>query len=161
MEETPANTFRAVGDQLICKQERPAADYRACLRIGPIRVGESYPSLRERYPKPWKEYFLEGGGSAAVFQIIATRDVAAYWIIGHRDGKIVSVQLTGNYSHPDFSFATIRLNDTEEKVIAVLGRSRSIRPVTDIGGILWDYRPIPVSLEFVQGRVHSMKVAEE
>ena len=73
--------------------------------------------------------------------------------------SIVTVQLTGNYSHPDLAFATIRLNDTEERVLAMLGPPANIRVVKEIGGLLWDYHPIPISIELVHGRVYSIKVA--
>ena len=159
MAEMPANTFRYIGNDLVCKQDTPAPNYLACLRIGPLRVGDSYRAVRGLHPKPWKEVALEDGVSAAAFLIIATGELNAYWVIGHRDDKIVSVQLTGNYSHPDLAFATIRLNDSEEKVLAMLGPRAQIRVVREIGGLLWDYHPFPISIEFVQGRVYSMRVA--
>ena len=158
MAETPANTFRYVGNHLVCKQDSPAQNYRACLRIGPMRVGDSYRSVRELNPKPWKEVALEGGVSASAFPITGSVETSAYWIIGHSDDKIVSVQLTGNYSHPDLAFATIRLNDSEEKVLAMLGPQANIRVVREIGGLLWDYHPFPISIELVHGRVYSMRV---
>jgi hypothetical protein len=159
MAEVPANTFRFVGNRLVCKQDTPAPNYIACLRIGPLRVGDSYRAFRERDPKSWKETALEGGVSSSAFRIVATSDTNAYWVIGHRDDQIVTVQLTGNYSHPDLAFATIRLNDTEEKVLAMLGPPANIRVVKEIGGLLWDYLPIPISIELVHGRVYSIKVA--
>ena len=158
MAEMPANTFRYIGNDLVCKQDTPAPNYLACLRIGPMRVGDSYRSVRELNPKPWKEVALEGGVSASAFPITASADTSAYWVIGHRDDKIVSVQLTGNYSHPDLAFATIRLNDSEEKVLAMLGPQANIRVVREIGGLLWDYHPFPISIELVHGRVYSMRV---
>lgn len=159
MAEVPANTFRFVGNHLVCKQDTPAPNYIACLRIGPLRVGDSYRPIRELNPKPWKEVALEGSASTSAFRIIATSETNAYWVIGHRDDQIVSIQLTGNYSHPDLAFATIRLNDTEEKVLAMLGPQANIRVVKEIGGLLWDYHPFPISIEFVHGRVYSIKVA--
>ena len=158
MEQTPANTFRYIGNDLVCKQDTPAQNYLACLSIGPLRVGDSYRPMRDLNPKPWKEVALENGVSAAAFLIIATAELNAYWVIGHRDDKIVSVQLTGNYSHPDLAFATIRLNDSEEKVLAMLGPRAQIWVVREIGGLLWDYYPFPISIEFLQGRVYSMRV---
>lgn len=159
MAEVPANTFRFVGKHLVCKQDTTAPNYIACLRIGPLRVGDSYRAFRERNPKSWKEAMLEGGVATSAFRIIATSDANAYWVIGHRDDQIVSVQLTGTYSHPDLAFATIRLKDTEEKVLAMLGPPARIQVVKEIGGLIWDYHPIPVSIELIHGRVYSIKVA--
>jgi hypothetical protein len=158
MADTPANTFRYIGNHLVCKQETPAQNYLACLRIGPIRIGDAYRPIRERMPKPFREIALEGGVIASAFRIVTTAEAGAYWVIGHRDEAIVSIQLTGNYSHPDLAFATIKLNDSEEKVLALLGPGH-ITEVREIGGLLWDYRPFPISIELIHGRVYSIKVA--
>ncbi|HXF67032.1 MAG TPA: hypothetical protein VNK67_10105 [Burkholderiales bacterium] len=157
--DTPANTFRYFGGQLVCKQDKPAPDYLACLRIGELRVGEPYRPVRERNPRPWREVALEGGVTASAFLIESPPGTHAYWVIGHRDDTIVSVQLTGNYPHPDFHFATVRLDDSEEKVLSRLGPSSRIHEVKEIGGLLWDYSPLPFSIEFVRGRVYSIRVA--
>lgn len=159
LEETPVNSFRYFGGQLVCKQDKPAPNYLACLRIGELRVGDSYRPVRERNPSPWREVKLEDGAIASAFRIKTPPGTHAYWVIGHRDEVIVSVQLTGNYPHPDFHFATIRLDDSEEKVLARLGPGSQIREVKEIGGLLWDYAPFPFSIEFVRGRVYSIRVA--
>ena len=159
MADTPANTFRYVGNHLVCKQETPARNYLACLRIGPLRVGESYTLFRERNPNPYREAALDGGVIASAHRIATAGDAHAYWVIAHRDDTIVSIQLTGNYSHPDLAFATIQLNDSEERVLSLLGPRAEITAVREIGGFLWNYRPFPISIEFVQGRVYSIKVA--
>ena len=158
--DTPVNAFRHIGNHLVCKQDTPAQNYLACLRIGPMRVGDSYGPVRDRVPAPVKEVALDGGVIAAVHPIIIAPEARAYWIIGHRDGRIVSVQLTGNFPRPDLAFSTIQLGDSEEKVLAVLGPRASIREVREIGGLLWDYRPFPISIEFVNGQVYSIRVAE-
>jgi hypothetical protein len=160
MADAPVNTFRYVGNHLVCKQDTPAQNYLACLRIGQLRIGDSFSAFRERSPKPFNEVTLESGVSASAFPIATTADTHAYWVIGHRDDKIVSIQLSGNYSHPDLAFATIRLHDTEEKVLATLGPRARITVVKEIGGLLWDYRPFPISIELVHGRVYSIKIAD-
>jgi len=157
--DTPANTFRYVGNYLVCKQETPAQNYLACLRIGPLRIGDPYRAIRERNPKPFREVALDGGVIASAFRIVTSAEASAYWVIGHRDDTIVSIQLTGNYSHPDLAFATIQLNDSEEKVLALLGPRVHITVVREIGGLLWDYRPFPISIELVHGKVYSIRVA--
>lgn len=158
MADTPANTFRHIGNHLVCKQETPAQNYLACLRIGPLRIGDPYRPFRERNPKPYREVTLDEGVIASAHRIIAAADAHAYWVIGHRDDTIVSIQLTGNYSHRDLAFATIQLNDSEEKVLALLGPRTHITAAREIGGLLWDYRPFPISIELVHGKVYSIKI---
>jgi hypothetical protein len=156
--DTPVNTFRYAGKHLVCKQETPAQNYLACLRIGPHRIGDPYRPVRERLPRPFREVALKGGVIASAHRIASPPGAHAYWVIGHRDGAIVSIQLTGNHSHPDLAFATIQLDDSEEKVLALLGPLARITEVREIGGLLWDYRPFPISIELIHGRVYSMKV---
>ena len=122
------------------------------------RIGDAYSPFRKRNPKPYREVALDGGVIASAHRIAATADTHVYWVIGHRDDTIVSIQLTGNHSHPDLAFATIQLNDSEERVLALLGPRADITAVREVGGFLWDYRPFPISIEFVHGRVYSIKV---
>lgn len=158
MKDTPANTFRFVGDQLVCKQDTPARNYLACLRIGAVRIGDSYRRFRERHPGPWKELAPEAGVAASAHP--AATDGKTYWVIGRRGDRIVSVQLTGSRSSPDLAFATLQLGDTEEKAIALLGPRANISAVPEIGGLLWNYAPFPISIEFVDGKVFSIKISE-
>jgi hypothetical protein len=157
--DVPVNTFRYFEGQLVCKQDRPAPNYLACLRIGELRVGASYRAVRECDPRPWREARLEDGVTASAFLIESPPGTHAYWVIGHRDEVIVSVQLTGNYPHPDHHFASIWLNDTEERVLSRLGPASRVSEVREIGGLRWDYQPHPFSLELVRGRVYSIRVA--
>jgi hypothetical protein len=159
MADTPANTFRYVGNHLVCKQDSPVQNYHACLRIGPLRIGDAYRPFRERNPRPFREVAQDGGIIASAHRIASVPDAHAYWVIGHRDDTIVSIQLTGNYSHPDLAFATIQLNDSEERVLGLLGPRANITAVREISGFLWDYRPFPISIEFLHGRVYSIKVS--
>lgn len=158
MSETPVNSFRYVGDQLVCKQDSPASNYLACLRVGSVRIGDSYRNFRERHPGQRKELPPEGGVTASVHP--AASDGRTYWVIGRRDDRIVSIQLTGSRSGPDLAFAALQLGDSEEKAMALLGPRANISAVPEIGGLLWNYAPFPISIEFVDGKVYSIKIAE-
>jgi hypothetical protein len=159
MKDAPMNSFRHVGNHLVCKQDTPAPDYRACLRIGSVRVGDSFRIFRERHPMIWKELALEDGVSASIHPAAAA-DGKTYWVIGRRDDRIVSVQLTGHHASPELAFATLQLGDSEERALALLGPRASIRAVPEIGALLWDYAPFPISVEFIDGKVYSIKIAD-
>ena len=158
MKDTPVNSFRYVGDQLVCKQDTPTRNYLACLRVGPVRIGDSYRRFRERHPGPWQELAPENGIAASAHP--AATDGKTYWVIGRRDDRIVSIQLTGNRSSPDLAFATLQLGDSEERAIALLGPRANISAVPEIGGLIWNYAPFPISIEFVDGKVFSIKITE-
>ena len=61
MKDTPSNNFRFVGSHLVCKQDTPARNYLACLRIGTVKVGDSFRSFTERHPGAGKEVAPETG----------------------------------------------------------------------------------------------------
>ena len=158
MKDTPMNNFRFVGSHLVCKQDTPARNYLACLRIGTVKVGDSFRSFTERHPGAGKEAALETGVTVSMHP--AAPGAGTYWVIGRRGDRIGSVQLTGIYSGPELAFATLQLGDSEEKALAVLGPRASIRAVPEISGLLWDYAPFPISIEFVGGKVYSIRITD-
>ncbi len=153
--KTPVNTFRFLGNALVCKSDS-ATDESACLRIGSLKIGAEYKPTS----KPWKEVPVKNGVTVSVFSIIAKDDITAYWVIGHKDGRITSIQLTGNYSNENLSFSTIMLNDSKDKVKKVLGPRYRESDVDSIKGAMWDYYPFPISIEFTNDRVYSIRIAE-
>jgi len=154
LEKTPINTFRFLGNTLVCKSESRDDKY-ACLRIGRIKIGDPHtPRV-----KPLKELPQSNGVISAVFPIITNEEHKAYWVIGHKDGKIVSIQLTGNYQSESLSFSTIMLDDPEEKVRQILGTRYVKTKVASINGDMWSYSPFPISVEIVKGKVFSIRVA--
>lgn len=157
VEAVPMNTFRFVGGALICKSDTP--DPASCLRIGGIKIGDSYQRIRG-VQNPFKEVALADGVTASAYVIGVHGNESAYWVIGHRDEKIVSIQLTGNFAHADYSFSTIRLADPEQKVREILGPRYAVRDVAEVGGVVWDYAPFPITIEMVKGKVYSIRLAD-
>ncbi len=152
--KTPVNTFRYVGNALVCKSDSAEDDY-ACFRIGNFKIGEKYKPDNQA----WKEIPQGEGVIASVHPIIANDEFNAYWVIGHKEEKITSIQLTGNYPHEKLTFSTIKLSDPKEKVRKILGRRFRERKVKSINGIMWDYYPFPITIEFVDNKVYSIRVS--
>ena len=151
----PINTFRFLGNQIMCKMEKADDDY-ACLRIGPLKINSKYEPKSE----PWKEIPQPNGVTASVFPIVANDEYEAYWVVGHKDGVIISLQLTGDYPDDRLNFATIKLADSEEKVKRILGPRYQESDVQDINGKIWDYVPFPISVEFKNGVVYSIRISK-
>lgn len=151
----PLEEYRFLGNHLVCRTKYPD-DPNACYRIGTIKIGAAY----EPKVAPQKEVTLPNGVIASMFPIIKNDQHEAYWILGHKNGKVVSIQLTGNYPSADYALASIRLGDSEEKVARVLGPRHNVKEVKEIGGVLWDYYPFSISIELVGGKVYSMRVVE-
>lgn len=147
----PVNAFRNIGNTIICKTQ--AQVNFPCMQIGAFKVGDPYQPVGQ----PMQEIALPMGDTASAFVILKTDTQHAYWVIGHKNGKITSVQLTGNHPDPGLTFSSIGLGDTEEKVRSLMGDGFARTPVEDIKGVEWDYSPFPFSFEFVNGKVYSIR----
>lgn len=152
------NTFRFIGNALACKMDKPD-DFFACNRIGDFKVGDAWSTVSGRLGTPWRVVPRPNGAIAMIYVISATPAAKAYWVIENRQNKIASVQLTGNYPVQPHNFSTIQLGDFEQKVLNVLGPRYSKTEVSEIRGVMWNYAPFPITIEFVDGRVYSMRVA--
>lgn len=152
----PPNTFRFVGNAIICKMSNGDNDY-ACHRIGKARVGDPY----KPNTKSWKDIPQTDGVVVSIFPIVANDKYNAYWAIGHKNKIIESVQITGNYTNEELSFSTIMLDDSSEKVEEILGPRYRESKVESINGVLRDYYPFPISIELVNNKVYSIRVAKD
>jgi hypothetical protein len=162
LKETPVNSFRYIGNHLVCKSDSnsPEEMFAKCLRFGKIRIGVSFRSIESNYGKAWKEIAQPDGIIASAYLICAKPDCKAYWVFGHKNDEVKWIQLTGNYSHPDYNFSSIKLKDSEETVLEILGPNHSIQDVREIGGYLWDYNPFPISIEFIKNKVYSIRIGK-
>ncbi|NVK88591.1 MAG: hypothetical protein HWE13_10705 [Gammaproteobacteria bacterium] len=151
----PMNTFRFLGNQIMCKMSDPDDEY-ACWRIGKVKLNDLYAPTSE----PWQEIPQANGVVASVFIIVANDEYEAYWVIGHKNGIIESIQLTGNYPDEQLNFAGIMLADNEDKVKNILGPRYSVSDVPEINGTVWDYAPFRISIEFKGDVVYSIRISK-
>ena len=159
----PVHSFRAPNNTLTCKLPAPNLDF-GCLRIGELQIGSAWGEVTTRFGEPWKREALPDGGVREVH--VVDRDerqrTFSYWVLESRGGVLVSAQLTSNHPPQDAAtapaFSGIRLGDPEARVRELLGSRFQVTPVPPIGGVLWDYAPFRFSIEFVNGRVYSLRV---
>jgi len=152
----PLNTYLFLGNTIICKTDETSKDdNNACSKIGPVKVGDSFSPKTEA----WKVVAQPNGVTASVYPIVADDKHNAYWVIGHKDKKIISVQLTGNYPEPNLSFSTIQLTDSKDKVKSILGPRFTSNEIPEIGGEVWDFYPFPITIEFKGDSVYSIRIA--
>jgi hypothetical protein len=159
MESTPFNAFRFIGNHLVCKTNDPNAA-NPCYRIGEFVLGDDFEKVTKNFGKPWKLVSQPDGGELAVFTIKATDLEQAYWVIGHREGRIASVQLTGNFPSQVASFSSIQLADSQSKVRDILGPRYSVKNIESINGTMWDYAPFSITIEFVNEKVYSIRIGK-
>ena len=163
----PVNEFRDAGAGLACIAEAAPAEgqtppYLDCLRIGPVRIGETLRDVAMRFGKAGKEV-RQGPVTLRVWPV--RLDVPAgtslpYWVIGFdEDRRVVSIQLTGDKRVDEYTFSSLRLGDPDSRVRRILGEPAETQPVSAIGAEMWSWRPFPISLEIKDGRVYSMRVS--
>ena len=162
-----ADDFRVSGGELVCGDdaapgEAGAASYGDCLRIGPVRIGETLRDVAMRFGRAGKEVRRDGL-TLRVWPVnlnVPQGTSLPYWVIGFDDRRrVVSIQLTGDRPLDRYEFSSLRLGDPEARVRAILGEPSETQPVPGIGAEMWIWRPHPVTLEIKDGRVYSMRVA--
>lgn len=154
------NEFRTAGGGLACITQDPAEytpPYLNCLRIGPVRIGQTRAEISRLFGKP-SRVLKRRGGVIRVYPIKATPKPAYWVIVFSRGDRVRAIQLTGVAEDRDYPFSSIRLGDRSERVREILGKPAKVSDAEEIGGTLWSYRPFPISFEMKGGRVYSMKV---
>ena len=157
--------FRRVDGQLRCLDESGGEVYPPgmdCLRIGPVRIGETLRSVAMKFGKE-RQKASRGAVTERVYPI----DVGAqpgqrvpYWVIGFEEQRVVSIQITGEVRVEQYDFSSIRVGDPEVSVLNRMGVAGFNQPAPHINGQLWGYPPYPVTFEIKDGKVYSMRVSE-
>ncbi len=137
-----------------------------CLSIGDITIGGDFDKLKEQLGTPWHSLPKKDRSIDAVYPLRIYQYSTAYWVISHKDNRIIAVQLTGNRSPQALLFSGLQLGDKRDKVIATLGYPKARRAYGKNGGKnggkndahLWDYSPLPFSLEIYNDRLYSVRV---
>lgn len=162
-----ADEFRVSGGELVCADAAAAADpgagsYGDCLRIGPVRIGETLRDVAMRFGRAGKEV-RQDGVTLRVWPVnlnVPPGTSLPYWVIGFDDQRrVVSIQLTGDRPLDRYEFSSLRLGDPEARVREILGEPSETQVVPGVGAEMWIWRPHPVTLEIKDGRVYSMRVA--
>lgn len=156
--------FRAGENGLTCigAAAQETGPYGACLRIGPLHVGQSFRDVSMILGKAAKQV-TRGAVVERVYPIridVPQGQPVPYWVVGVEDQRVVFVQLTGT-GGVRHAFSSLRLGDASQRVLQVLGepsvRQDAPRPDSEY----WGYGPAPVWLEIRAGRLYSMRVSEK
>lgn len=157
--------FRRVDGQLRCLDESggtvhpPGLD---CLRIGPVRVGETLRTVAMKFGKA-RQSVDRGPVTERLYPIdvgVPQGQRVPYWVIGFEDQRVVSIQITGDIPVPGYEFSSIHVGASEIKLQQRFGEAGFSQPAPRIDGTLLGYPPYPVTFEIKNGRVYSMRVSE-
>ncbi len=129
-----------------------------CLSIGDITIGGDFDKLKEQLGSPWHSLPRKDRSIDAVYPLRIYQYSTAYWVISHKDNRIIAVQLTGNRSPQALLFSGLQLGDKYDKVIETLGHPKARRQYGKNEAYLWDYSPLPFSLEIHNNRLYSVRI---
>ena len=157
------NEFTRKGGGLVCVTDTFKPDesppYLQCLRIGPIRIGQSEKEVELLLGNPWKVIEKDASTTIKVFPMESVEPSKPYWVITFTTHMVDSVQITGKNPKTVNTFSSIRLGDYKARVLEILGEPFATKPVEAVRGVLWSYRPFPISIEIVDDRVYSIRVS--
>lgn len=167
--------------RVVQKEEAPfsngAPDYGYCLRVGPMILGMEFYRLQmalsnlKQIPETnitnARIVNVTEDGVRTVLIPITTQVIngqthlLSYLVVlMNSKGVVGSIQLTGkaNFITENLPFSSITLGASKERVVDILGYPSVISDVPDIKGKLWSYAPFPITIEFVNGVVYSVRI---
>lgn len=160
--EAPINEFRFDGSTLVCNSGGKDKSYLPCLRIGPVYIGQRLREVSKMFGKA-NRVVKEGDVFMRVYVIragAAAGQRIPYWVIGFRNLKVISIQITSPRGEKLFAFSSIQIGDAASKVTATLGPPTAKHMVKDVSATYWDYDPFTVGIEIMDGRVYTMFVSK-
>lgn len=162
------NEFRSAGGGLACitpelPDETVRPSYRACLWIGPVRIGQTLRDVAMMFGDPYR-VVERGDTTLRVYTIdidTPKGQPVPYWVIGFdKDRRVISIQMTGERGDRKLAFSSIRLGDPASRVTKILGEPFVTREVKDVEGAeFWGYMPFPISVEIKNKRVYSIRIS--
>lgn len=158
--EEDMNKFRYNGGAIACitsKVPDPERGYLDCLHISDINMDMNVKQVEKLYGKPYKVIDNEDS-QIRVYLLPTDGDQYPYVAITYVQESVDVIQLTGASTTKDMDFASIRLGDDHNFVTEILGPPSSMQQVNEINGVLWSYDPFPISVEFIDGSVFSIRI---
>jgi hypothetical protein len=133
-----------------------------CGQVGPLWLGMSRAEAESVLGKPTDQKIV-GEGTFYVYSLRsdASAGMTAYAVLSYNtQGRAATIQITGEKWPAAWTFADIKLGDTDEAVVARLGEPHNKSPSELPSTVLWDYLPWTFSFEITDHHVSSIRVAE-
>jgi hypothetical protein len=137
----------------------PDALARACLRIGPVGIGDSETLLKATLGEPSRRLEQPGNASAYVY-FLGKPDQFPYLVATVRSGRIIALQTTGPAAAKGTRFNRVDLGDGADKLKAEFGPAYKIGASELPGTDLWSYGVWPFSFEVKDGCVTSIRISD-
>lgn len=132
-----------------------------CLHIGALHIGQSQIQVERLLGQADKQMQLSGVTyyAYAIEPFYEVQDFFPYWMISYQNGKVYTLQATGLAIPPNINFSSIRFGDEPPAVTEKLGMPTHSFNRRDNGYEVWQYKPYPISIEFKQHQVYSIRIS--
>jgi len=152
---------KIVPSRQLSQEQLLAVMARACLRLGPLVVGDGADTATAALGPP-HQMLKQPQDKVAWLYFIGQREHYPYFVVTVAADRIVALQVTGDGSAPapGYDFSHVGLGATTDELVAVFGQPSHFEP-TDLKNVeLWTYPPHPFSFELKGGRVISIRVRQ-
>ena len=147
----------ALGAEDPAVQEIQHIPYLACLRIGPVGLGDHSETVEANFGVANKIMPLDDKTAARVYFIHQTSKPLPYFVVTMREDTVVALQLRGANLEMPQSFSGLELGDSAQNVLDRLGPPSSHCPNSQ-GVDTWLYQPFPFAIELLDGVVVGVKM---
>jgi len=133
----------------------------ACGQVGPLWLGMSRAEAEGVLGKPTTQKIV-GTETYYVYSLNAdgSGQMTTYAVLSYDEKeRAATLQITGDQWPRAWTFADIKLGDTDEAVIARLGEPHGKAPSEVPDTVTWDYLPWTFSFEITDHKVTSIRVA--
>jgi hypothetical protein len=130
----------------------------ACLRMGPLAVGDEAKLIEPMLGKPARTLARPNDTTALVFFLGQSGNLP-YHVVTVQQDRIVALQISGSEGAERFSFNQIGLGTTSGALLERFGRPLQSGPSGSKDTELWSYNPWTFSFEVTGGRVTSIRIA--
>jgi len=162
-DSTIKNEFRYLGGSIATISDKSSdveQGYLNCLYIGKIKMRMTLNQVDSVLGKCDK-ILNQNDSQIQVYFLPASEKYYPYYAISFKNNIVNSIQLTGLSTSDNISFSPIKLGDHYKTVLEILGKPGNIKNIEDIKGVEWTYFPFPISIEFVNRKVYSIKIYDK
>lgn len=132
--------------------------YLGCLKVGQVAVSESVDDVEERLGAPDRVMRLSETVETRAYFVRQPSPARPYYAVTYRRGDVVAVQLIGPPTAEALAFSSLRLGDSQARVVELFGPPVKRCPGPK-GSETWQWPPFPIGVDVADGVVTGMKVS--
>jgi hypothetical protein len=133
--------------------------FLACLKIGPVAIGDSMTQVEEVLDVPDRITTLDDSVEQRAYFVRQRVQPLPYFVVTYLNGAVVALQLVGPPTEMPLAFSSLSLGDPQQKVIDVLGRPARRCPNVTRGFDTWHWPPYPFAVDVADGKVVGLKTS--